>query len=567
MNSSQQRRLIVICAGLIFGIVVVILRLFSFQFFSADQIAELSRIIQKYNVIDQPDRGLILDRNFAVIVGNGSDYQVGVSPVFVSNSEEISTELAPIIGKPRHELLSSLNSGDSYIVLAGRVGPDVAEEIRSLGYDQVQLDPLPRRMYPQDDLLCHVLGYVDFQNVGGSGLEDYYEAELGGDAASMIMSISPLTEQPSVIAREGADLVLTIDRTVQYVVEEELRRVIEASGAESGTIIVMDPRTGAILAMANLPCYQPYNYFDAEDGMLLNPAISKQYEPGSVMKLITMAAALDSGTVTPQTTYNDTGVIFVGGIPLYNWDRGAYGITDMTGLLGHSLNVGAATIATWMGPDTLYNYFQRFGYSRPLGIDLTAEVGGQLPLPGDSNWTETNIGTNAFGQGLAVTPLQMLSAASALANDGYQMQPYLVQEIHKDGQVFSREPTILSRPVSKQTAYQLTAMAVNAVRTEVFGAQLEGYTVAGKTGTAQIPEGGIYHPSDTIASFIGWLPADDPELIVLVKIDRPETSPWGSVIAAPVFAELAKELVILLDIPPDEVRLQRDILAARSHGG
>lgn len=567
MNSSQHRRLLIICGGLVIAIVIVILRLFSFQFLSAQQIAELSQIIQNRFVIDQPDRGLIMDKNGAVLVGNGSDYQVGMSPVFVSNADEISTDLAPILGEPRHEILGKINSGGTFVVLDGRVSSEVAAEIRSLEYDQVQLDPLPRRMYPQGDLLCHVLGYVDFQNVGGSGVEAVYDKELAGVAASIEINISPLTVQPSVIATEGADLVLTIDRTVQFAVEEQLRRVLEETGAESGTIIVMDPRTGAILAMANLPCYSPYDYYDAEDGMLLNPAVSKQYEPGSVMKLITMAAALDSGTVTPQTTYNDTGVVFVGGIPMYNWDRGVYGVQDMTGLLGHSLNVGAATIATWMGPDTLYNYFQRFGYSRPLGIDLMAEVGGQLPLPGDSNWTETNIGTNAFGQGLAVTPLQMLSAVSALANDGYLMQPYLVQEIHKDGQVFSREPTILSRPVSKQTAYQLTAMAVNAVRTEVFGAQLEGYTVAGKTGTAQIPEGGIYHPTDTIASFIGWLPADDPELIVIVKIDRPETSPWGSTVAAPAFSELVKELVILLDIPPDEVRLQRDILAARSQGG
>jgi cell division protein FtsI (penicillin-binding protein 3) len=567
MNSSQHRRLLIICGGLVIAIVIVILRLFSFQFLSAQQIAELSQIIQNRFVIDQPDRGLIMDKNGAVLVGNGSDYQVGMSPVFVSNADEISTDLAPILGEPRHEILGKINSGGTFVVLDGRVSSEVAAEIRSLEYDQVQLDPLPRRMYPQGDLLCHVLGYVDFQNVGGSGVEAVYDKELAGVAASIEINISPLTVQPSVIATEGADLVLTIDRTVQFATEEQLRRVLEETGAESGTIIVMDPRTGAILAMANLPCYSPYDYYDAEDGMLLNPAVSKQYEPGSVMKLITMAAALDSGTVTPQTTYNDTGVVFVGGIPMYNWDRGVYGVQDMTGLLGHSLNVGAATIATWMGPDTLYNYFQRFGYSRPLGIDLMAEVGGQLPLPGDSNWTETNIGTNAFGQGLAVTPLQMLSAVSALANDGYLMQPYLVQEIHKDGQVFSREPTILSRPVSKQTAYQLTAMAVNAVRTEVFGAQLEGYTVAGKTGTAQIPEGGIYHPTDTIASFIGWLPADDPELIVIVKIDRPETSPWGSTVAAPAFSELVKELVILLDIPPDEVRLQRDILAARSQGG
>ena len=567
MNPSQQRRLLVICAGLFIAIVVVILRMLSFQLLSADQIADLSRTIQLHNVTARPARGIIQDRNGAVLVVNGSDYQVGVSPTFIENSEEIATDLAPILGKPRHEILGALNSDETFVVLEGRVSPDVAELIRSLDYDQVQLDPLPRRMYPQGELLCHVLGYVDFENQGGSGLEGYYQVELVGVVASRLMNISPLTEQIGVIAREGADLVLTIDRTVQYAVEEHLKRVIEETGAEGGTIIVMDPRTGAILAMASLPCYRPYDYYDADEELLLNPAVSKQYEPGSVMKLITMAAALDSGTVTPQTTYEDTGVVFVGGIPVYNWDRAAYGTQDMTGLLAHSLNVGAATIATWMGPDTLYNYFQRFGYSRPLGIDVMAETGGQLPLPGDANWTETNIGTNAFGQGLAVTPLQMVSAVSALANEGYLMQPYLVQEIHKDGQVFTREPTIISRPVSKQTAYQLTAMAVNAVRTEVFGAQLEGYTVAGKTGTAQIPEGGIYHPSDTIASFIGWLPADDPELIVIVKIDRPKTSPWGSTVAAPAFSALAEDLVILLDIPPDEIRLQRDILAARTNRG
>jgi cell division protein FtsI/penicillin-binding protein 2 len=565
MTTSQHRRIIVICVGFVIAVVAVIFRLISFQFFSADEIAELIKTIHETYITVQPDRGLIFDVNRAVLTGNGSDYQVGISPSFVSNEEDIATELAPVLGKPRHEILGMLNSGDLFVVLEGRVPPEVAEEVRALGYDQIQLDPLPRRVYPQDDLLCHVLGYVDFENEGGSGLEGYYQAELAGEAASKQMNISPLTEQFGVIATEGADLVLTIDRTIQYLVEEHLESVLDEYGAESGTIIVMDPRTGAIIAMASLPCYAPREYFDFDDELLLNPAVSKQYEPGSVMKLITMAAALDSGTVTPQTTYNDTGVIFVGGNPMYNWDRGAYGTQDMTGLLARSLNVGAATIATWMGPETLYTYFQRFGYNRPTGIDLMAEVGGQLPLPGDPNWTETNIGTNAFGQGLAVTPLQMISSASALANDGYLMQPYLVQEILKDGQVYTREPTILSRPVSEQTADQLTAMAINAVRTEVYGAQLEGYTVAGKTGTAQIPEGGIYHPSDTIASFIGWLPADDPELIVLVKIDRPSTSPWGSTTAAPAFAGLAEELVILLDIPPDEVRLQREIMAARSN--
>jgi cell division protein FtsI/penicillin-binding protein 2 len=237
----------------------------------------------------------------------------------------------------------------------------------------------------------------------------------------------------------------------------------------------------------------------------------------------------------------------------------------MTGLLANSLNVGAATIASWMGPDTFYTYYQRFGFGRPTGIDLMSEASGQMPLPGSGAWTESSLGTNAFGQGLAVTPIQMISAVSALANDGYLMQPYIVQEIHKDGQVLEHKPTVLSRPISEQTADQITAMAINAVRTEVFGAQVEGFTVAGKTGTAQIPEGGIYHPSDTIASFIGWFPADAPEVVVLIKLDRPQASPWGSTTAAPAFAELATDLAALLDIPPDSVRLQGDVLAARNN--
>lgn len=565
MTASQQRRLwvIVIAMGLV--TLAVIFRLASFQVVREEELAELGHAIQYRDVVARPSRGIIYDRNAAVLAGNGSDYQVGVSPVLITDPEEMATALAPVLERPRQELYGQLISDQPFELLAGRISPDMAEALRALPFDELQIDPLPRRIYPQDDLLCHVLGYTDFDNVGGAGLEGYYQSELAGEAASATINISPLTTQESVIAREGADLSLTIDRSVQFAVEEHLKRALVEHGAEAGTIIVMDPRTGAILAMASIPCYSPYKFFEAAEEALLNPAVSQQYEPGSVMKLITMAAALDSGTVTPQTTYYDGGIIVLGGHSIYNWDRSARGTVDMTGLLANSLNVGAATIASWMGPDTFYSYFQRFGFGRPTGIDLMAEASGQMPLPGASNWTETNIGTNAFGQGLAVTPLQMISAASALANDGYLMQPYVVQEIRQKGQVFRHDPTVLSRPVSEQTADQVTAMAINAVRQEVFGAQVEEYTVAGKTGTAEIPEGGVYHPTDTIGSFIGWLPADSPEIIVLVKLDRTRSSPWGSLTAAPVFADLATELVALLDIPPDHIRLQTDVMAVRGN--
>ncbi|MGD8804256.1 MAG: penicillin-binding protein 2 [Chloroflexota bacterium] len=565
MNASQQRRLWVVVGALFVFTLVVVYRLVSFQVVREEELAELGKSMHYGVVVAQPARGIIYDRNMGVLAGNGSDYQLGVSPPQVDAPDELATALAPILEERRSTLLAQMNSEYPFELLSGRLSPEKAAIIRELPYqDQIQLDPLPRRIYPHDSLMCHVLGYTDFAGSGGSGLEGYYQSELAGEAASALLNISPLTQQESVIAREGADLVLTIDRTVQYVVENHLRQALETYDAPSGTIIVMSPKTGAILAMASLPCYSPYKFFEAAEGALLNPAVSNQYEPGSVMKLVTMAAALDSGTVTPQSTYYDSGVIVMGGHPLYNWDRSARGTVDMTGLLANSLNVGAATLAKWMGPDTFYSYFQRFNFGRPMGIDLSAEASGQLPLPGDPLWTETNLGTNAFGQGLATTPLQMIAAVSALANDGYLMQPYIVQEIHKDGQVLAHRPTVLSRAVSEQTADTVTAMAVNAVRTEVFGAQVEGYTVAGKTGTAQIPEGGIYNPTDTIASFIGWLPADDPEIIVLIKLDRPKASPWGSTTAAPAFAELAYDLVALLDIPPDDVRLQQGILAARS---
>jgi cell division protein FtsI/penicillin-binding protein 2 len=192
-----------------------------------------------------------------------------------------------------------------------------------------------------------------------------------------------------------------------------------------------------------------------------------------------------------------------------------------------------------------------------------SEAAGQMPLPGDASWTESFLATNAYGQGLATTPLQMLTSVAAIANQGYLMQPYIVEEIRSSNGVFQHQPAVVSRPISPETANQLTAMAITAVAREVLEAQVEGYTVAGKTGTAQIAENGIYLPDDVIGSFIGWLPADDPEIIVLVKLDRPKSAPWGSQTAAPLFADLIEELVVLMDIPPDNVRLRADVMAAR----
>ncbi len=554
----------IVVIGLVLATFVIIGRLIAFQVVQGEEWA--ARTADELVVVARPERGVIYDRNGAVLAANGADYQIGASPNLVLDAEEMATQLAVILEKPRYEILGALQSDQAYVMLAGRVSSEVADLVRDVDeeYGGLQIDPLPRRFYPQDDLMCHTLGYVDFDGNGGAGIEGYYQTELAGEAASATINISPFHAQQSVIAREGADLMLTIDRTVQYVVETQLKEALVEYGAASGTIIVMQPSTGAILAMASEPCFTPEDFYDAPEEMLFNPMVSRQYEPGSVMKLITMAAALDSGTVTPQTTYYDSGELWVGGHRSVNWDRAAHGTVDMTTLLSRSLNVGAATIATWMGADTYYDYMRRFGFGSPTGIDIMSEAGGLMPLPGDELWTESFIATNAYGQSLAVTPLQMLTAVSALANGGELMQPYVVQEIRTSNGTFVHEPAALSRPISPEAAQQVTAMAVTAVASEVPEANVPGYTIAGKTGTAQIAENGVYLSDSTIASFIGWLPADNPQILVLVKLDRPQVSPWGSTTAAPTFAKLARELVVLLGIPPDDVRFREDIMALKN---
>jgi cell division protein FtsI/penicillin-binding protein 2 len=548
----------ILAAGLTFVMVVVVVRLIGLQVRGAiaDDVTEIF-------IADYPDRGVIYDRNGAVLAGNTQDYQIGASPDFVRhNAEEIATTLAPILNRQRSELYDQLSSYHRYVTLAGRVSAETAEAIRSIPeLRNIQIEPMPRRIYPQHELMCHTIGFVNYGGQGLAGLEAYYNGELAGQADWRYVDFSPLRPQPGVIAQRGADLVLTIDRSVQYLVEQHLQQALRDHGAESGTIIVMDPRTGALLAVANAPCFDPARFYDYDgESLNLNPAISQQFEPGSIMKLITMAAALDAGIVTPASAYYDPGTIELGGHRIRNWDYSSPGTTDMTTLLARSLNVGAATLASWMGTDMYYTYMQRFNFGRSLGVDVAAETNGSLKTPGASNWAESDLGTNSFGQGVATTPLQMVVATAALANEGRMMRPYLVQEKHSQGQIWITEPTTISSPIRPQTAREVTTMAVASVQRETALAQVPGYTVAGKTGTAEIPVSGFgYHPTDTIATFIGWLPADDPQLIILVKLDRPRSSQWGSQTAAPVFAQLVQELVVLLDIPPDHIRLRATI--------
>jgi cell division protein FtsI/penicillin-binding protein 2 len=357
---------------------------------------------------------------------------------------------------------------------------------------------------------------------------------------------------------DGASLVLTIDREIQRSMEELVDAAVAESGSTSGTIVVMRPETGEVLAMATMPRmdlneFWRYGEVYPKDTPF-NRVVSQAYEPGSVYKVLTMAAALDAGAVAPDTIFVDTGAIEIGGTWIYNWNQGAWGPQDMTGCLQHSLNVCLAWIATQTGPNDFYRYMQAFGIGHLTGIDLAGEAAGRLKAPGDNDWYAADLGTNAFGQGVATTPIQMATAVSAIANHGVMMAPQIVRSVINGGYQHNIDQRMVGMPIKAEIADKLSEMLAVSLEVESSDALVEGYRVAGKTGTAEIPTPFGYTTNQTNASFVGWGPVDDPQFLVYVWLEKPQSSPWGSVVAAPIFRRAVEKLVVLLNIPPDNIR-------------
>jgi cell division protein FtsI/penicillin-binding protein 2 len=320
----------------------------------------------------------------------------------------------------------------------------------------------------------------------------------------------------------------------------------------------MDPNSGEMLAIATTPRLNPneyWNYANVFTGNTpFNRAISQDYEPGSVFKIFTMGSALDYGAVKPDTQFVDTGSIQIGGITIHNWDWGAWGPQDMQGCMAHSLNVCLTWVATQLGAGPFYQYMQSFGFGRITGIDLAGEAPGRLKLPGDTDWYEAELGTNSFGQGVAVTPIQMVMAASAFANaKGEMMMPHVMRSMVRDGFQYTPTPQVVGQPISAETARHLTELLALSLEGESSDALVDGYRVAGKTGTAEIATPTGYSSNQTNASFVGWGPVGNPRFLVYVWLEKPTSSPWGSVVAAPVFHDMVERLVVLMDIPPDGV--------------
>jgi cell division protein FtsI/penicillin-binding protein 2 len=535
-----------------------------------------------------PPRGDIYDRFGRLLGGSTLVYEVGVQVDNVKNPDSIAFALSKALLSHveynyvgySDDILAVIHqaqiSGTSYAQLADFVTPEELTTLQGWSRNYAELPnvdygesgrpslegmvyrPRLQRYYPENELASNVLGFVNREGTGMFGVEAEFNDLLAGAPQSVWITLDPykVTEIPELKA--GADLVLTIDREIQAAAESTLDQGVKDSGADGGVVLVMDPNNGEVLAMANSPRLNPneyWNYAEIFKGDTpFNWAVSSDYEPGSVFKVLVMGAALDAGVVTTDTEFVDTGAIDVGGITIHNWDWGAWGPQDMQGCMAHSLNVCLTWVALQLKAGPFYHYMQSYGFGRTTGIDLANEASGRLKLPGDTDWYEADLGANAFGQGVAVTPIQMVMAISAFANGrGEMMAPHVLRSMVRDGYQYTPAPQVVGQPISAETAKTLTEMLAASLESESSDALVTGYRVAGKTGTAEIPTPKGYTGDATNASFVGWGPVDHPRFLVYVWLEKPTSSPWGSVVATPVFHVLVNQLVLLMDIPPDDV--------------
>ncbi|MDD9956965.1 MAG: penicillin-binding protein 2 [Anaerolineaceae bacterium] len=564
-DDTLRQRLPIVIAGLLLVSVLLMLRLVSFQFqldpavtgyLESVRASGYQRTLRQAAV-----RGNIYDRDLQAMAVNSLEYRVGISPNLISQPRETAIRLAGIMGLDELDTFNRITSEVPWVLLSAGVSADQGRQVAELDLLGVTIEARPRRYYPQGSMAAQVVGFVGGDLQGYYGVEGFYDVQLAGREQEQMLSNIPFDVPEDHDEDRGSDIVLTIDREIQYLAESELESSVALTNAARGNILVMDPRSGEMLAMASWPTFDPNAWYEVRDDTLLqNAAINGLFEPGSLMQVLTLAVALERGAYRMEDTYLDRGYIEAGGVQVQNWDRKAHGVVDLTTVLVETLNVGAATISMQMGPAAFYSGLREFGIGEPTGIDLQGELPGILFVPGDEDYNDSLLLTNSFGQGVAVTPLQILTAFSAIANDGLMMQPHVFRRLLDGDEVRASSPSTLGRPISAATARQVTEMMVTATREGMGGrAGLPGYTVAGTAGTAQVPTTLGYEAGTSIVSFIGFLPADDPRVIVFIRLDHPNEY-WGAAAAAPVFQRLAQRLVIMMNIPPDDVR--RDLVAA-----
>ncbi|MEW5899536.1 MAG: penicillin-binding transpeptidase domain-containing protein, partial [Bacillota bacterium] len=513
------------------------------------------------SLVLNPERGNIYDRNHNALVASVPAFSVYAHPDLIKDPAGLARKIAPLLEMKEAEVFQKVSLDRPFIWLKHKISPEAAQAIKSLDLEGIGLVEGSKRAYPQGNIAAHLLGFVGDDNQGITGLEKSYDRELRGTPGRLFMESDaggqPVPQKSLRVypSSPGNRLVLTIDQTIQYFVERELDRIAADHRPERASIIVMDPRSGEILAMGSRPAFFPEQWNQVKQEVWeKNTATLYNYEPGSTFKMFIAAAALEEKVVRAQDTFYDPGFIVVNGRKIACWDKKGHGEETFLQAVENSCNPVFIQVGLKLGKERVYQYLSRFGFGAPTGVDLPGEESGIVRTV--ENTTDLDLAAMCIGQSISVTPLQLLNAVCAIANGGNLMKPYLVKAVEDNqGKVTKQtEPQIIRRVISPDTASELAKMLEKVVL-EGTGkrAHVEGYRIAGKTGTAQIPGPGGYLEGKYVASFAGFAPVGDPRIAVLVVVVDPKGKAYhGGEVAAPAFQNIVKETLGYLGIPEEE---------------
>lgn len=564
----SERRITVVFVIFIVISAAIIGRLFSLQILNHGEYTRLARKQRGFEEILKPERGKIYfqDKNSNLILaaGNKEWKTVIADPRAISDPEGTAEILAKILKINKEEIIKKISKKeDPYEIIAKKVDDDIADQLKNFNLEGINLAPERKRIYPLGKQAAQVLGFVSYGNEeeeGQYGIERLLEKSLRGetgffagekDTSGFWIALGKRILNPP---KNGSSAVLTIDQNIQSKIELELEALKKKWGASSGHILVVEPKTGKILAEAVDPSFDPNEYSKIKNlSVFLNPAVESTFELGSVLKPVTMAGGLETGVVNPDTTYKDMGEVKIKGYTVKNFDGKAHGVQTMTQVLEQSLNTGAIYVGNLLGKEKFKANLEKFGFGEKAGIDLPGEVAGNISNLNDMR--DIDYATASFGQGISVTPLQLAMAISAIANEGKLMKPYIIDKIiDESGAEIKTEPQVKKEVIRKETAEMLTKMLVSVVRVGYDNrAGVKGYFIAGKTGTAQIPKSdGRGYSDKVIHSFIGYAPAFNPRFLIFIQLNEPTGNRFAANTLPASFRSLAEYILNYYEVPPDE---------------
>lgn len=576
-KTNPNNRISLIIGFMAVIVLIVLVRLVYIQAFKHNYYLEKANAQQSRKFVLEARRGQIYvhdnaDELYPVAL-NQESYLLAADPKYVKNENEVLDKITRYVPDDKKEEISSKlkDKGLRYLVINKKISGDDARKIKEQKIPGIILISQDGRAYPEGELFAQVTGYVNDESQGQYGLEQSKNKELAGtEGVSRAVTDAlgvPITSNENTIVKplNGSDLVLTLDRNIQAMAYNAIESAVKTNKAVSGSVVIMDPKTGAIKAMASYPSYDPNNYSAVpsdEYYKFANSSVTSVFEPGSGFKVITMAAGLNENKVQPETTFNDTGEVQVDDRTIRNADNHKFGTSTMTDVIQKSLNTGVVYILKQLGSDatkidskgkqTFYDYIKKFGYGDKTGIEFAAEAKGYVKEPKTYNVDYANM---TFGQGISVTNMQLINSVAAIANGGTLYRPYIVDRlIAPSGEQTKTKPSIInSNVISTQTAAKLSEMMEQVVqRGSGWPTRTKGYRIAGKTGTAQVPkaDGSGYEEDKNIGSFVGFAPVEDPKFVMLVRVNYPKVDGFAEKTAVPTFAEIARQLFMYYQIAP-----------------